>query len=69
MRAFTFEFKEFLNINFEIKRKVVIEIVDSKLPEFSNTLPYPASQIRTLTTLLCCKINAALIEKTRNKLL
>ena len=43
MRAFTFEFKEFSNINFEIKRKVVIEIVDSKLPEFSNTLPYPAS--------------------------
>ena len=66
MRAFTFEFKEFLNINFE---KVVIKIVDSKLPEFLITLPYPASQIRTLTTLLCCKINAALIEKTRNKLL
>ena len=65
MRAFTFEFKEFLNINFEI----VIKIVDSKLPEFLITLPYPASQIRTLTTLLCCKINAALIEKTRNKLL
>ena len=65
MRQFTFEFKEFLNINFEI----VIKIVDSKLPEFLITLPYPASQIRTLTTLLCCKINAALIEKTRNKLL
>ena len=65
MRAFTFEFKEFLNINLEI----VIKIVDSKLPEFLITLPYPASQIRTLTTLLCCKINAALIEKTRNKLL
>ena len=65
MRAFTFEFKEFLNINFEI----VIEIVDSKLPEFLITLPYPASQIRTLTTLLCCKINAALIQKTRNKFL
>ena len=65
MRAFRFEIKEFLNINFEI----VIKIVDSKLPEFLITLPYPASQIRTLTTLLCCKINAALIEKTRNKLL
>ena len=66
MRPFTFEFKEFLNINFE---KVVIKIVDSKLPEFLITLPYPASQIRTLTTLLCCKINAASIEKTRNKLI
>ena len=65
MKAFTFEFKEFLNINFEI----VIEIVDRKLPEFSITLPFPASQIRTLTTLLCRKINAALTQKTRNKLL
>ena len=66
MRAFTFEFKEFLNLNFEISS---IKVVDSKLPEFLITIPYPASQIRTLTALLCCKTNAALIEKTRNKLL
>ena len=66
MRAFTFEFEEFLNLNFEISS---IKVVDSKLPEFLITIPYPASQIRTLTALLCCKTNAALIEKTRNKLL
>ena len=68
MRAFTFEFEEFLNLNFEIFISS-IKVVDSKLPEFLITIPYPASQIRTLTALLCCKTNAALIEKTRNKLL